>query len=95
VKAGTGGLQASVDCQVLSFVLALPWYAKGFVGAGAVKLEMGFAACAGARFGLHRGLQIVVLASVMSTAVAACLLVEQRDELSWTPGGRKVSAWCR
>jgi Flp pilus assembly protein protease CpaA len=82
-KAGTGGLDASVACLALAFVLALPWYAKGFVGAGAVKLEMGFAACAGACFGLHRGLQIVLLASVLAPAVAACLLARalRRTEL--------------
>jgi hypothetical protein len=71
---GIGFLVASVACVVLALVLLVPWYAKGWLGAGGVKLEMGFAACAGALFGLRRGSLMVVLAVVISTVIAAVLL---------------------
>ncbi|MFM8272264.1 MAG: prepilin peptidase [Gemmata sp.] len=51
VDAGTGGFGMAVLGTLLGFVLLLPMLAIGGVGAGDVKMQMGFGAWAGAFFG--------------------------------------------
>jgi len=60
--AGAGGIGASLAGTFLGFALLLPMYAIGGMGAGDVKMTMGFGSWAGAFFGLDGGLcQWVIL----------------------------------
>jgi prepilin peptidase CpaA len=59
---GTGGLGASLAGTSLGFALLLPVYAIGGMGAGDVKMQMGFGSWIGAIFGLWRGMEIVFYA---------------------------------
>src|SRR6516162_5331163 len=58
---GNGGLGASLAGTALGFALLLPMYAIGGMGAGDVKMTMGFGAWAGAFFGLEAGLCLWVI----------------------------------
>src|ERR1700736_3091519 len=60
--AGTGGIGASLAGTALGFALLLPIYAIGGMGAGDVKMQMGFGAWVGAFFGLGEGLKIIFYA---------------------------------
>jgi prepilin peptidase CpaA len=59
---GTGGFGASLAGTGLGFALLLPVYAIGGMGAGDVKMQMGFGSWVGAFFGLGRGLEIILYA---------------------------------
>src|SRR5205807_5854569 len=56
---GAGGIGASLAGTALGFALLLPVYAIGGMGAGDVKMQMGFGSWVGAFFGLGRGLEVV------------------------------------
>jgi prepilin peptidase CpaA len=51
-STGTGGIGASLAGTALGFVLLFPVYAVGGMGAGDVKMQMGFGAWIGAFYGL-------------------------------------------
>ncbi len=51
-STGTGGIGASLAGTALGFVLLFPVYAIGGMGAGDVKMQMGFGAWVGAFYGL-------------------------------------------
>jgi prepilin peptidase CpaA len=51
-SAGSGGIGASLAGTALGFVLLFPVYAIGGMGAGDVKMQMGFGAWVGAFYGL-------------------------------------------
>jgi prepilin peptidase CpaA len=52
---GQGGIGASLAGTALGFALLFPVYAIGGMGAGDVKMQMGFGAWIGAFYGLSRG----------------------------------------
>src|SRR5947207_968889 len=54
-----GGIGAALAGTALGFALLLPVYAIGGMGAGDVKMQMGFGSWVGAFFGLGRGLEVV------------------------------------
>jgi len=56
---GAGGVGASLAGTALGFLLLLPVYAIGGMGAGDVKMQMGFGAWVGAIYGLWDGLSII------------------------------------
>jgi prepilin peptidase CpaA len=58
---GSGGIGAALAGTVLGFCLLLPMYAIGGMGAGDVKMTMGFGAWTGAFFGLEDGLCLWVI----------------------------------
>jgi prepilin peptidase CpaA len=58
---GVGGIGASLAGTGLGLALLLPMYAIGGMGAGDVKMTMGFGAWAGAFFGLESGLCLWVI----------------------------------
>jgi prepilin peptidase CpaA len=66
---GVGGLGASLAATALGFVLLLPVYAIGGMGAGDVKMTMGFGAWAGAYFGLEHGRCLWVVADSFCAGV--------------------------
>jgi prepilin peptidase CpaA len=58
---GNGGIGAAFVGTAVGFGLLLPMYAIGGMGAGDVKMTMGFGSWAGAFFGLDGGLAIWVI----------------------------------
>jgi prepilin peptidase CpaA len=58
---GAGGIGASLAGTAVGFGLLLPMYAIGGMGAGDVKMTMGFGSWAGAYFGLEGGEAIWVI----------------------------------
>jgi prepilin peptidase CpaA len=58
---GAGGIGASLAGTLLGFGLLIPMYAIGGMGAGDVKMTMGFGSWAGAFFGLDGGLCLWVI----------------------------------
>jgi hypothetical protein len=71
--AGVGGVKAVVACVVLAFGMLAPWYAGTWFPAGGVKLQMGFAACLGAFYGVAPAVPMVAAASIASPAALAIL----------------------
>jgi prepilin peptidase CpaA len=59
---GIGGLGSALAGTALGFALLLPIYAIGGMGAGDVKMQMGFGSWVGAFFGGSEGLQIILYA---------------------------------
>src|SRR5947207_1366333 len=59
---GEGGLGAALAGTALGFVLLLPVYAIGGMGAGDVKMQMGFGSWVGAFFGMSPGLWTIFMA---------------------------------
>src|SRR5438132_6792424 len=71
--AGVGGIGASLAGTALGFALLLPVYAIGGMGAGDVKMQMGFGAWVGAFFGLSQGLKIVFYAFCAAALIGGIL----------------------
>jgi len=71
--AGEGGVGASLLGTLLAFGLMLPIYAIGGMGAGDVKMTMGFGAWMGAFYGLPDGLWIIVYAFCAGTIVGGVI----------------------
>jgi prepilin peptidase CpaA len=70
---GVGGLGGSLAGTALGFGLLLPVYAIGGMGAGDVKMQMGFGSWVGAYFGLWKGLTIVLYAFCAATIIGGVL----------------------
>jgi prepilin peptidase CpaA len=56
---GEGGFGAALVGTLLGFALLLPVYAVGGMGAGDVKMQMGFGSWVGAFFGLWTGVAVI------------------------------------
>jgi prepilin peptidase CpaA len=54
-STGSGGIGASLVCTAIGFVLLFPVYSVGGMGAGDVKMQMGFGAWIGAFYGMAPG----------------------------------------
>src|SRR5262249_39473362 len=70
---GSGGIGVSLAGTALGFGLLLPVYAIGGMGAGDVKMQMGFGSWIGAFFGLGRGLEIIFWAFAAAVIVGGFL----------------------
>src|SRR5438067_2517186 len=70
---GAGGIGASLAGTALGFALLLPIYAIGGMGAGDVKMQMGFGAWVGAFFGLWSGMAVVVYAFCAAAIIGGVL----------------------
>jgi prepilin peptidase CpaA len=82
---GDGGIGASLAGTALGFALLLPMYAIGGMGAGDVKMTMGFGAWAGAFFGLEGNLCLWVIlyafcAGAISGGIIAVFMIGLRRE---------------
>jgi prepilin peptidase CpaA len=77
--SGVGGIGAALAGTALGFALLLPVYAIGGMGAGDVKMQMGFGSWVGAFFGLGAGLWVIFyafcLATVIGGGMALCMIV--------------------
>jgi prepilin peptidase CpaA len=72
-ETGVGGIGASLAATALGFALLLPVYAIGGMGAGDVKMQMGFGAWVGAFFGLGEGLKVVLYAFCAAAIIGGVL----------------------
>jgi prepilin peptidase CpaA len=82
--SGTGGLGAALAGTALGFALLLPVYAIGGMGAGDVKMQMGFGSWIGAYFGLWHGLEIIFYAfaaAVVIGGIIALAMIVIRGQL--------------
>src|SRR5437879_6483084 len=82
--SGVGGIGASLAGTALGFALLLPIYAIGGMGAGDVKMQMGFGAWVGAFFGLSQGLSIVFYAfcaAALIGGVVAMVMIVMRGRI--------------
>ena len=76
---GEGGIGASLVGTALGFALLFPVYAIGGMGAGDVKMQMGFGAWVGAFYGLARGethdgaLWIIFIAFCLAAVIGGVL----------------------
>jgi len=71
--AGDGGIGAALAGTFLGLALMLPIYAVGGMGAGDVKMTMGFGAWIGAFFGMDPGLWMIVYAFCAGTIVGGVI----------------------
>jgi prepilin peptidase CpaA len=74
---GIGGIGAALAGTALGFALLLPVYAIGGMGAGDVKMQMGFGSWVGAFFGLGAGLSIVFWAFCWATIIGGVIALIQ------------------
>jgi prepilin peptidase CpaA len=73
--SGEGGFGASFAGTWAGFALLLPVYAIGGMGAGDVKMQMGFGAWVGAFFGLWTGLSIIWWSFALAVLIGGILAV--------------------
>ena len=72
---GSGDVWASLAGTALGFVLLFPVYAIGGMGAGDVKMQMGFGAWIGAFYGLWNGLFVIFWAFCLAVIIGGVLAV--------------------
>jgi len=70
---GEGGIGAAIAGTALGFLLLLPIYAIGGMGAGDVKMTMGFGSWIGAFFGMSKGCEIIFWAFCTGTIVGGVI----------------------
>ncbi len=70
---GSGGFGAALAGTGLGFVLLVPVYAIGGMGAGDVKMQMGFGAWVGAFFGLWDGMTIIFWAFAVAVVLGGVI----------------------
>src|SRR5947209_3844312 len=70
---GSGGIGASMVCTALGFALLFPVYSIGGMGAGDVKMQMGFGAWIGSFYGGSAGLWIVFWAFVVGALIGGVI----------------------
>ena len=73
LEAGAGGIGAALAGTALGCALLIPIYAIGGMGAGDVKMTMGFGSWIGAFFGLPAALWIIVYAFCAGTIVGGII----------------------
>jgi prepilin peptidase CpaA len=85
---GAGGIGAAIAGTALGFLLLLPIYAIGGMGAGDVKMTMGFGAWIGAFYGNQEGPWIIIYAfcagAIVGGAIALVMILlrgHYRDNL--------------
>ena len=70
---GVGDVWASLAATTLGFLLLFPVYAVGGMGAGDVKMQMGFGAWVGAFYGFASGLWIVFCAFCLAVVIGGVI----------------------
>jgi prepilin peptidase CpaA len=74
--AGDGGIGSALAGTALGFALLLPVYAIGGMGAGDVKMQMGFGSWIGAFFGLSGGaLSVIFFAFCLAVIIGGVIAV--------------------
>jgi prepilin peptidase CpaA len=75
LEAGQGGIGAALTGTLLGLGLLLPMYAIGGMGAGDVKMTMGFGSWIGAFYGLPQGLWIILYAFCAGAIIGGVIAV--------------------
>ncbi len=70
---GSGGLGASLAGTAVGFALLVPLYAIGGMGAGDVKMQMGFGSWVGAIYGLWMGMAVIFYAFCAAAIIGGIL----------------------
>ena len=73
LDAGQGGIGSALLGTLLGLGLLLPVYAIGGMGAGDVKMTMGFGSWIGAFFGIAQGMWIIIYAFCAGTIVGGII----------------------
>ena len=92
---GEGGIGAALAGTALGFVLLLPVYVIGGMGAGDVKMQMGFGSWVGAFFGLWAGMSIIWWAfavAVLIGGVLALAMIALRGQYRRNPENLRGTA---
>jgi prepilin peptidase CpaA len=71
--SGAGGIGASLLGTLVGFVLLVPVYAIGGMGAGDVKMQMGFGAWVGAYYGAWAGMAVIWWAFALAVLIGGVL----------------------
>src|SRR5437762_12905520 len=75
-NTGDGGIGAALAGTALGFALLLPVYAIGGMGAGDVKMQMGFGSWIGAFFGLSGGaLSVIFYAFCLAVLIGGVMAI--------------------
>src|SRR6202521_6143261 len=93
LEAGEGGIGAALAGTFLGMGLLLPVYAIGGMGAGDVKMTMGFGSWIGAFFGMGQGMWIIVYAFCAGTIVGGIIAQGIGDVAD--KANRRRSRWHR
>jgi prepilin peptidase CpaA len=72
---GAGGIEAALAGTAVGFALLLPVYVIGGMGAGDVKMQMGFGSWVGAFYGVWVGLMVIWWAFALAVLVGGVLAV--------------------
>src|SRR5437764_1997183 len=72
-ETGSGGIGSALAGTALGFALLLPVYAIGGMGAGDVKMQMGFGSWVAAFFGLGDGCKVIFFAFCAAAIVGGVL----------------------
>ena len=86
---GVGDIWASLAATALGFILLFPVYAVGGMGAGDVKMQMGFGAWVGAFYGFASGLWIVFCAFCLAVVIGGVIatgMILVRGKFAREPG---------
>jgi prepilin peptidase CpaA len=78
IPSNGGGIDASLISAALGLVLLIPFYSRGWLGAGCVKMQMAFGAWVGCALGLTPAACVTAagtLAGMVITAVAVGIVV--------------------
>ena len=84
-STGAGGFGSALTGTLLGFALLLPVYSIGGMGAGDVKMQMGFGSWVGAFFGLWTGMTVIFWAfctAVIVGGILALAMILIRGQLS-------------
>ena len=73
LEAGNGGIGASLAGTALACALLLPVYAIGGMGAGDVKMTMGFGSWIGAFYGIDEGASVIFWAFITGVLVGGVI----------------------
>jgi prepilin peptidase CpaA len=92
IGAGEGGIGGALVGTLLGFALLLPVYSIGGMGAGDVKMQMGFGSWVGAFFGVSQGPSIILAAfcvAVLIGGVIALGMIALRGQLRQNLGNTR------
>jgi Flp pilus assembly protein protease CpaA len=78
MHGGSGSLVSSLACTAIPLFLSLPFYVMGMLGAGSVKLQMGYGAWVGAFLGFELGVATVLEATLGAALVLLALALIER-----------------
>src|SRR5205085_11602693 len=73
LEAGNGGIWSALGGTLLGFALLIPVYAIGGMGAGDVKMTMGFGSWIGAFYGIDTGADIIFWAFICGVLVGGVI----------------------